>query len=663
MAAAAPSAFAGFLPHVDYPTGANPQAVAIGDLNGDGILDVVTANPIPRTLSVLLGNGDGTFGPHSDYAAGGQANSVAIGDVNGDGKPDLAVTNYGEHTLSVFLGNGDGTFGTNTDYGMVGSPQGIQMADLNADGKLDLVTANGSIDNVSVLLNNGNGTFGPRTEFGTGNLPSALAIADVNGDGKPDLATGNSMLNGGPTANTISVLLGNGNGTFGANTNYPTGNNPVSLAIGDLNGDGHPDLVAGNQVSAGPGLWTVSVLLGNGTGSFGAKTDYPTGRSPVAVVIGDLDIDGKVDIATAGMGAGPASAVSVLPGNGDGSFGTRTHYGVAQGPVSLAMGELNGDGRPDLVTSNYQTSGTVSVLINTPFPPPVANFSGSPTSGPAPLSVQFTDLSTNAPTSWSWTFGDNGTSTAQNPSHSYNADGSYTVTLIATNGFGSTTETKVSYITVTTPPAPNIHVQSITVTRLMQQGNQWVAVANVTIVDETGAPVSAATVAGNFTAPNARTRTGITNASGVAVVTSAKTKPAPPIWCFNVGNVTKSGEPYDPSQNVEGTDCDPPLAEPAIAADAREATPLASRAELRERADIVTSSDARIELTLDTPSQIRIEVFDITGRSIARLADEFVPAGVHGYQWDSRRARNGIYFYHAQGANALKTGKIVVVGH
>jgi hypothetical protein len=209
---------------------------------------------------VLLGNGDGTFGAKSDYATGNGPVSVAIGDLNGDGKPDLAVASAGSYpnyygTVSVLLGNGDGTFGTKTDYATGSNPRSVAIGDFNGDGKPDLVVANQLSSTVSVLFGNGNGTFGARCDYGTGNAPSSVAIGDLNGDGKPDLAVTNE---GSPTAsNTVSVLLGNGDGTFGARIGYGTGSGPSSVAIGDLNGDGRLDLA----VASGAG---VSVLLNTG---------------------------------------------------------------------------------------------------------------------------------------------------------------------------------------------------------------------------------------------------------------------------------------------------------------------------------------------------------------------------------------------------------------
>jgi hypothetical protein len=181
---------------------------------------------------------------------------VAIGDLNGDGKPDLAVTNYLSSTVSVLLGNGNGTFGPKIVFGTGSGPHSVAIGDLNGDGKPDLAVTNYVSYTVSVLLGNGNGTFGPKTDFGTGLEPNSVAIGDLNGDGKPDLAVANYY------SNAVSVHLGDGNGAFGPKTDFGSGSNPVSVAIGDLNGDGKLDLAVANQLFS-----TVSVLLNAGPGA------------------------------------------------------------------------------------------------------------------------------------------------------------------------------------------------------------------------------------------------------------------------------------------------------------------------------------------------------------------------------------------------------------
>jgi len=348
-----------FRPRTDFGTGSNPYFVAIGDLNGDGKPDLAVANAYAYTVSVLPGGGDGSFGPKTDYGTGNYPRSVAIGDLDGDGKPDLVTSNAGPSTVSVWLGNGDESFGPNTEFRAGSNPVAVAIGDVNGDGKPDLAVANAGTcsDNfgtVSVWPGNGDGSFGPRSNFGTAGNPRSVAIGDLNGDGKPDLVTANASSGPG----TVSVLLGNGVGSFGPKTDFGTGTYPYSVAIGDFNGDGKPDLVTANN-----GSNTVSILLGNGDGSFGPSTDFATGDSysnPVSVAIGDLDRDGRPDLAVANSGH---NTVAVLLGNGDGSFGPKTEFGTGSYCYSVAIGDLNRDGKPDLVTTNAFYSNTVSVLL------------------------------------------------------------------------------------------------------------------------------------------------------------------------------------------------------------------------------------------------------------------------------------------------------------
>ena len=272
---------------------------------------------------------------------------AAIGDVNGDGKPDLATANFSANTVSVLLGNGDGTFQANVDYPTAIQPQAVAIGDVSGDGKPDLVTADYGAGKVSVLLGNGDGTFQAKVDYVAGTSLYSIAIGDVSGDGKPDVVT--SGLNG------VSVLLGNGDGTFQTKMDYGTDGNSNSVAIGDVSGDGKPDLVAANPNASTSG--TVSVLLGNGDGTFQAKVDYPTGLNPSSIAIGDLG-SGSMSLVTTNAGG---NTVSVLPGNGDGTFQTRIDFGTGPTPTSVAIGDMSGDGKPDLVTANYGGS-SVSFL-------------------------------------------------------------------------------------------------------------------------------------------------------------------------------------------------------------------------------------------------------------------------------------------------------------
>jgi hypothetical protein len=354
--AGATPAAVGFAPAVDYPVvaagDASPRSLAVGDLNGDGKPDLVTANSTADNVSVLLGKGDGTFRTAVTYAVQSNPVSVAIGDLNGDGRLDLAVVNSDSDSVSVLLGKGDGTFQAATNYlvGQIGDTlSSVAIGDLNSDGKLDLAVADATSGNVVVLPGHGDGTFASGVASNTGQQPVSVAIGDLNGDGKLDLVTADA------TSNRVSVLLGRGDGTFQAPVNDTVGQTPSAVAIGDLNGDGRADIASANRDSN-----TVSVLLGNGDGTFQAPRSFAAGTLPVSVAIGDLNGDGRPDLATA---SSDAASVRVLLGDGDGSFEPATGFAAGQDPVAVAIGDLNGDGRPDLAVA-ARSANAVSVLLN-----------------------------------------------------------------------------------------------------------------------------------------------------------------------------------------------------------------------------------------------------------------------------------------------------------
>lgn len=326
----------------DYATGNTPVFVAAGDVNGDGKPDLVTANygdNINGSISILLGYGDGTFGARTDIATGIYSfpRSVAIADLNGDNQEDLAVVTEGDFSVTVFLGQGNGTFLQATKHTVGIYAGNAVLGDLNRDGKLDVALT--TYSEMTVLLGNGDATFGTKDEVATGQAPSSVAIGDLNGDGMPDMAVTNR------TSSTVSVLLGNGTGRFTAGNDFATGSNPSSVAIGDLNRDGRADLVVANSDNAN----SISVLLGNGDGTFAAKNDYGVGQRPTLVAIGDLNGDGNPDLVTANS---YENFVSVLLGNGDGTFSNRKDFPSGEAPVSVAIGDLNGDGKPDLAVAD-----------------------------------------------------------------------------------------------------------------------------------------------------------------------------------------------------------------------------------------------------------------------------------------------------------------------
>ena len=390
-----------FQPAVSYSSGAAySEAVAIADVNRDGVPDVLVANQcVDNTcasgeVSVLLGNGDGTLQPAVSYGSGGKTtNSLAVGDVNGDGNPDLVTgnscassNNCTSGTVAVLLGNGDGTFQAAVSYGSGGeATDSVAIADVNGDGKPDLMVANQCVTSsnctsgtVAVLIGNGDGTFQPALSYGSGGQTAySVAVGDINGDGKPDLIVANQCPSSDNCANTVGVLLGNGDGTFQSAVSYGAGGSQAaSVAIGDINGDGKVDLVVANQcASSRCATGTVGVLLGNGDATFQAPASYQTGGSQAnAAAVADLNGDGNPDLIVANQCVDfncATGSVSVLLGNNGGTFRTAVSYGSGGSQAdSVAVGDVNGDGIPDVVVANQCASnrncdnnGTVAVLL------------------------------------------------------------------------------------------------------------------------------------------------------------------------------------------------------------------------------------------------------------------------------------------------------------
>jgi hypothetical protein len=339
----------------NFPITYSLRKVATADFNKDGNLDLAFATTGPnRNVSIALGNGTGQFSaptnlntsPPMDLATW----SVAVGDFNNDGNSDLVTANYYTDNLSLLLGNGDGTFGAATYFGVGSGPYTVAVADFNGDGNSDVVTANQYSNNVSILPGNGNGTFGAATNVSVGSNPYFVLVGDFNQDGKSDLATANFG------SNSVSILLQNANGTFDAPTNFTVGITPNYIALGDFNGDNNLDLATSNQESN-----NISILLGDGTGSFGPPTNFSVATQPLAIASGDFNADGQLDLATANN---QSNDVSVLFGSGNGSFGTATNFVVGTHPQGIVVGDFNKDGLSDLATANFGSQNT-SILLNT----------------------------------------------------------------------------------------------------------------------------------------------------------------------------------------------------------------------------------------------------------------------------------------------------------
>ncbi len=333
-------------------------ALAVGDVNGDGIPDIVFATSgasPPQKLITCIGKGDGTFQtPVFMTLPEGNPFSLALGDFNGDGKLDAVIGDASANEVYLHLGNGDGTFSAGTANAVSQLPQQVLVADMNRDGKLDIV-ASESNQIVSVLLGNGDGTFAPELPFNSpGSNDFHIAVGDLNGDGVPDVVV---------SGNQINVFLGNGDGTLQAPISTSAyGGNPGPVITGDFNGDGITDIATG-------GGWTgVMVLFGNNDGTF--RTPGPVYGNlgnpyPSTIAAGDYNNDGKLDIATAPYYQGLGEAFSILVNNGDGTFGVGGDLAAGSNPTSVVTADFNGDGIPDFAIASATTNanGYTGVLV------------------------------------------------------------------------------------------------------------------------------------------------------------------------------------------------------------------------------------------------------------------------------------------------------------
>jgi hypothetical protein len=329
-----------------YPlTHIYPQMAVVGDFNKDGHPDLAIVGR-EGDLSVLLGHGDGTFGAAAAYHEGRFLSWVAMADFNGDGNTDLAVADYEGESAIVVLGRGDGTFLSLPLYRVItgAPPNAVAVGDFHGDGHLDLAVVTNSANSVSVLSNNGDGTFAPAVNY-TVTDPESVAVGDFNGDGKADLAVAAGQIDG------LDVLVNNGDGTFAPAVAYNHGYTGISVAVGDFNKDGNLDLVEATG--------SVSVLLGNGDGTFQAAKHY-TANYASLVAVGYFCGKGNLDLVVASTYSG---TVSVLQGNGNGTFQPPgVAYTVGTQPYSIAVGDFNGDGNLDVAVAN-EGSGNVSVLL------------------------------------------------------------------------------------------------------------------------------------------------------------------------------------------------------------------------------------------------------------------------------------------------------------
>ena len=334
----------------------DPQAVAVGDFNHDGKLDVAATAWYTGQVAILLGNGDGTFRTPTYYTIDNQLESVnwvVVADFRGNGNLDLAVSDFLGGNISILLGNGDGTFQPPVQYRTTAEPSLVAVGDFNKDGKPDLILSDWPY--VSVMLGNGDGTFqGPidNSIFSGG----TFALGDFNHDGNLDVAViGGGNLN-------LGILLGNGDGTFreGAQQ-YAVGEFANSITVGDFNQDHKLDLAVANG-SIGNQIY---VLLGNGDGTFQSQPPL-SANEPLAITNADVNGDGKLDLLFITLPLpNPLNQFTVMLGNGNGSFQPPVSYPSFAQATDIVVGDFNGDHKPDVAIADFSGGSAVDILLNT----------------------------------------------------------------------------------------------------------------------------------------------------------------------------------------------------------------------------------------------------------------------------------------------------------
>lgn len=335
-----------------YPVGNLPGSIAAGDFNKDGRTDVVIARGNQNIAALLFQEFDGNFGVPIELPTLDNPHVVISADFNEDGAPDFAVGSYGDTGVDVFLNNGNGTFAPRTNHAAGSGARSLAAADLDGNGHLDLIVGNQFSGDVHVVSNEGNGQFAAAIKIAISAtmVPVAVAAADLSGDNKPDLVVVSSD-------GITRVLINRGDGTFYVPMEYSVGTDAMALVLADLNSDGKRDLAVANYSS-----FSVTVLFNTGYGAFGSAVDYPVGAQPLSIKASDLNGDGKSELIYTHH-----EGVGVLRNAGDGSFAPRVTYSSGLGPIDLAVSDMNGDGKLDLALVN-SGSGDLSILLNTCIP-------------------------------------------------------------------------------------------------------------------------------------------------------------------------------------------------------------------------------------------------------------------------------------------------------
>ncbi len=351
-----------------FAVGRAPGSVLVEDFNGDGRLDLVVANEKGGSVSVLLDDGKGGFSTSrgSPFAAGPSPNDLAGGDFNGDGRADLAIANHETQHLTVLLGDGRGAFAPapSSPATVVVRPHvhSVAAGDFNGDGSLDLVTDSWAEDRLVILFGDGKGRFAtPGTYVAVGKHPyQRVRVADLNGDGRTDIISPN--LEG----DNVTILLSDGTGNFRqpAGSPVPCGDSPFNVAVGDVNADGKPDLAIVNSPSSTSdrsGQDGLTILIGDGLGTFTkmAGSPFVTGKFPNIPAIGDVNGDGVADVAVSNP---DGDKILVFAMSRTGAIASRAEVSVPGHPKGLVLRDLDGDQKAEIVTTN-NSSDSVTVIF------------------------------------------------------------------------------------------------------------------------------------------------------------------------------------------------------------------------------------------------------------------------------------------------------------
>lgn len=353
-----------FEPFDMYFAGAGVIALAPADFDRDGTPDLAACNLAEDDLLVIAGDDDTGLAMERRFATGARPRMTVVADFNRDNRPDVAVANLDGESVTILLGDGEGAFGEGTDIGVGGKARALAAADLNGDDRIDLAVTNLDESRVAILFGEGDGTFeapgflSVREEDSTGSAePRSIVIADIDRDGGLDIITGNA---GG---DSVAVLLGDGEGAFTEAVEYDAGNFPLDVNLADINKDGKLDLVLVNGVDidgAGTQTSALRVIPGKGDGTFDPANDigYVSGFGPGSVVVADLDGDGDLDAATSHASL---DNFQLYTGRGDGQFSAGGLVSTGDSPNAGGVTDVNGDGRPDLFTTNDGGSMTFRV--------------------------------------------------------------------------------------------------------------------------------------------------------------------------------------------------------------------------------------------------------------------------------------------------------------